>query len=124
SAAPGSGRVEVNSSEPSGAQTGEDSPGALRVSRRAGRSPAGSTSHSADCHFFPAASSVATEIASREPSSDSASAPMRGSAAKSASRAKGPPGPSDAGVSDAGASGDSDGLTGTCSQEGWTSAPP
>jgi hypothetical protein len=80
SVAPGSGRAEVNSSEPSGAQAGEDSPGALRVSRWAGRSPAGWTSHSADCHFFFSASSVCTEIASRVPSADSASAPIRGSA--------------------------------------------
>ena len=127
SVAVGSGRAEVNSSEPSGAQTGEDSPGALRVSRRAGRAPAGSTSHSADCHFFFAGSSVATETASREPSTDSASAPIRGSAAKSASRANGPDGASGAGSdagSGAGAPGESDGLTGTCSQEGSTSAPP
>ena len=86
SVAPGSGRAEVNSSEPSGAQAGEDSPGALRVSRRAGRSPAGSTSHSADCHFFFSASRVCTETASRVPSADRARPPIRGSATKSASR--------------------------------------
>src|SRR3954454_21757787 len=48
--AAGSGRAEVNNNEPSGPHVGEDSPGALRVSRCAGRRPAGSTSHRADTH--------------------------------------------------------------------------
>jgi hypothetical protein len=101
SVAPGSGRAEVNSSEPSGAQAGEDSPGALRVSRWAGRSPLGSTSQSADCHFFFSASRVCTEIARRVPSADRARPPIRGRAMKSASRWNGVgPGPSSVGCSD------------------------
>jgi hypothetical protein len=88
--APGTGRAEVNSSEPSGAHIGEDSPGALRVSRRARRAPSGSTSQSADCHFFPSASSVCTEMASRRPSGERANAPTRGRATKAARSANGP----------------------------------
>ena len=41
----------MNSSEPSGRNAAPPSPLALRVSRRAGRSPVGSTSHSAVTHF-------------------------------------------------------------------------
>src|SRR3954447_8432216 len=70
--APGTGRVEVNSRAPSGRNAGEDSPGALRVSRRAGAVPAGSTSHRADCHFLFSPSSVATETTRRDPSADRA----------------------------------------------------
>jgi hypothetical protein len=79
-AASGSGRAEVKSSVPSGDQPGEDSPGALRVSRRAGRPPAGSISHTADCHFVRSEFSVWTATASRVPSGDSARLPSRGSA--------------------------------------------
>ncbi len=43
-----SGRAEVNSNPPSGRNATGVSPLALRVSRRAGRTPAGSTSHSAE----------------------------------------------------------------------------
>ncbi len=43
----GSGRAEVNSTSPSGVNTGLPSPLALRVRRRAGSAPVGSTSHSA-----------------------------------------------------------------------------
>src|SRR4051812_49534456 len=50
--APGTGRVEVNSREPSGSQAGEDSPGALRVSRRAAAAPAGAAPHTADSPLF------------------------------------------------------------------------
>ncbi|WP_223842905.1 hypothetical protein [Amycolatopsis methanolica] len=42
-----SGRAETNSRSPDGVKAAPDSPSVLRVSRRAGRSPAGSTSHSA-----------------------------------------------------------------------------
>ncbi len=45
--ASGSGRAEVNSRSPSAVNPATDSPLSLRVSRRAGRAPAGSTSHRA-----------------------------------------------------------------------------
>jgi hypothetical protein len=87
--ASGSGRAEVNSSEPSGAHAGADSPGALRVRRRAGRRPSGSTSHRADCHVVRSASRVCTATASRRPSAERASPATRGRATKAARSAKG-----------------------------------
>ncbi|MEJ7702962.1 MAG: hypothetical protein WKF47_04595 [Geodermatophilaceae bacterium] len=79
-AASGSGRAELNSNSPLGANTGEASPDALRVSRRASFLPLGSTSQSAVCHFFFSGSSIATAVTSRDPSWDSASPPSRGMA--------------------------------------------
>ena len=56
------------------------SPFALRVSRRAGSSPVGSTSHSAVTNLVFLASSVATAVTSRVPSGDSTSPLSRGMA--------------------------------------------
>ena len=56
------------------------SPLALRVSRRAGFSPVGSTSHSAVTNFVVLASSVATLVTSRDPSGDSTNPLTRGMA--------------------------------------------
>ncbi len=74
----GSGRAEVNSSEPSGRNAAPPSPFALRVRRRAGRSPAGSTSHSAVTHLVRLGFSVWTAVTSRLPSGDSRSPAPRG----------------------------------------------
>src|SRR5579875_2384026 len=75
----GSGRLELNSTPPSGRNVAADSPGADRVSRRAARTPAGSSSHSALTYFLPSADLVATEVTSREPSVASAKPDRRGS---------------------------------------------
>jgi hypothetical protein len=56
------------------------SPLALRVSRRAGRSPAGSISHSAETYFVLSGPSVARLETSRVPSGESASPAARGRA--------------------------------------------
>ena len=74
----GSGRAEVNSSEPSGRNAAPLSPLALRVSRRAGRSPVGSTSHSAVTYLVRLGFSVCTAVTSRVPSGESARPEPRG----------------------------------------------
>ncbi len=79
SSAVGSGRAEVNSSEPSGRKTGLPSPFALRVSRRAGSLPSGSTSHSEVTKRVRFGSSVCTAVTSRVPSGDRLSPAPRGS---------------------------------------------
>ncbi len=80
--APGSGRLDVNSSDPSGRNRGLASPSADRVSRRAGPPP-GSTRHRLVRYFFPSALSVCTAAASQSPSGDNRRAVTRGIAANS-----------------------------------------
>ena len=80
SSASGSGRAETKSTSPPGVNAGAPSPFALRVSRRAGASPVGSTSHSAVTNAVRLGLSVATVVTRRVPSGDSASPPTRGSA--------------------------------------------
>ena len=77
--APGSGRREVNSSDPSGRNRGLASPSADRVSRRGGPPP-GSIRHRLVRYFFPSALRVCTAAASQLPSGDSRSDPIRGMA--------------------------------------------
>src|ERR687898_1082770 len=80
SSASGSGRADTNRRDPSGVKQAPDSPLALRVSRRAGRSPVGSTSHRAVTYFVRLGLSVVTPVTRRAPSKDSASPLRRGSA--------------------------------------------
>jgi hypothetical protein len=80
--APGSGRFEVNSSDPSGRKRGLASPSADRVSRRAWP-PCGSIRHTLVRYFLPSALRVWIAAASQLPSGDSRSAPIRGIATKS-----------------------------------------
>src|SRR5215203_2660249 len=80
SSASGSGRADTNRRDPSGVKRAPDSPLALRVSRRAGRSPVGSTSHRAVTYFVRLGLSVVTPVTRRAPSNDSASPLRRGSA--------------------------------------------
>ena len=77
SASSGSGRAEVKSRSPSGRNAGPDSP-VPRVSLRAGRSPAGSISHSAVRKRVRFGSGVATVVTSRAPSGDTARPANRG----------------------------------------------
>ncbi len=79
---PGSGRFEVNSSDPSGRKRGLPSPSADRVSRRAGP-PCVSIRQMLVRYFFRSALSVCTAAASQLPSGASRKAPTRGMAAKS-----------------------------------------
>ena len=67
----GSGRAEVNRRSPSGRNAGAVSPTPL-VSLRAGRSPAGSISHSAVRKRVRSGSGAATVVTSRVPSGDRA----------------------------------------------------
>jgi hypothetical protein len=85
----GSGRAERKSRSPVGVKAGSLSPGSPRVSRRAGRTPAGSTSHSAPRYRVPSASGVETWVTSRVPSGASTSPAQRGRATKAARSAKG-----------------------------------
>ena len=79
---PGSGRLEVNSSDPSGRKRGLPSPSADRVSRRAGP-PWVSIRQMLVRYFFLSALSVCTAAASQVPSGASRSAATRGIATKS-----------------------------------------
>ena len=79
SSSAGSGRAEVNSSEPSGRKAAPASPFALRVRRRAGRSPAGSVSQSAVTYLVRLEFSVCTAVTSRVPSGDRVRPAPRGS---------------------------------------------
>ena len=74
----GSGRAEVNSSDPSGRKAAPPSPLALRVSRRAGASPAGSTSQSAVTYFVRLGFSVETAVTNLPPSGESTRPEPRG----------------------------------------------
>src|SRR5664280_1241967 len=78
----GSERLEVNTSEPSGRKAGAASPAADRVSRRSGRTPLGSSSHSAVTYLVRSGLSVPTDVTSRLPSGESASPAARGRARK------------------------------------------
>ncbi len=90
SVACGFGRALTNSSDPSGRNAAPDSPLALRVSRRAGRRPSGSTSHSAVTYFVRLGSRVATAVTSLVPSGLSVSPPVRGNATYASRSWKGP----------------------------------
>ena len=79
---PGSGRREVNSSEPSGRNRGLASPSADLVSRRGG-APWVSIRQMLVRYFLPSALSVCTAAASQLPSGASRSAATRGMARKS-----------------------------------------
>ena len=81
-AAAGSGRLEVNSSDPSGRKRGLPSPSADLVSRRAGP-PCASILQMLVRYFFLSALRVCTAAASQVPSGASRSAVTRGSATKS-----------------------------------------
>jgi hypothetical protein len=70
----------MNSRSPSAVKVGDDSPFAPRVSRRAGRPPLASTSHTALTYSVRLSLSSAMVIASREPSAETASPDTRGSA--------------------------------------------
>ncbi len=74
----GSGRLEVKRSEPSRMKLPALSPGAERVSRRAGRRPDGSTSQRALAIFFPSGAGRATDTTSRFPSGERVSPERRG----------------------------------------------
>ncbi|HEX2745592.1 MAG TPA: hypothetical protein VHO07_18530 [Streptosporangiaceae bacterium] len=87
-AAPGSGRREVNSSDPSGRKRGLLSPSADLVSRRAGP-PWVSIRQMLVRYFFRSALSVCTVAASQFPSGDSRSVPTRGTATNSVSSPNG-----------------------------------
>src|SRR3984885_7476251 len=80
--APGSGRLEVNSSDPSGRKRGLASPSADLVSRRGGPPP-GSIRQTLVRYFLPSALRVWMAAASQPPSGESRSAPIRGIATKS-----------------------------------------
>ncbi|MNW50451.1 hypothetical protein D3C74_279040 [compost metagenome] len=73
-----SGRADVKSRSPSAVKAAPDSPLVLRVRRRAGASPVGSTSHSAETYAVRFASSVDTLVTSRRPSGDITRPPVRG----------------------------------------------
>src|SRR5271165_1244015 len=79
---PGSGRLEVNSSDPSGRKRGLASPSADRVSRRAGP-PWVSIRQMLVRYFLASALSVCTAAASQVPSGASRSVATRGIATKS-----------------------------------------
>ena len=81
--AAGSGRLEVNSSDPSGRNRGLPSPSADLVSRRAGP-PCASIRQMLVRYFFLSALSVCIAAASQVPSGASRSAVTRGSATKPA----------------------------------------
>src|SRR6516165_11026319 len=81
--APGSGRPDVNSRDPSGRNRGLASPSADRVSRRGGP-PSVSIRQMLVRYFFRSALSVCTAAASQLPSGDSRSAVTRGIATKAA----------------------------------------
>ena len=69
---PRSGRAATNSRSPSAVKAGDDSPLAPRVSRRAGRWPAGSSSQRALTYSVRLSLSSATVVTTREPSGDTA----------------------------------------------------
>ena len=73
---------------PSAAKTGEDSPARLRVRRAAGRSPAGSTSHSDVTCDVRSGERPATTVTSRRPSGLRASPDRRGRATYASRSAK------------------------------------
>ena len=74
------GRDETNSRSPSMVNAGDESPLALRVSRRAGRWPAGSISQTAPMCSFRLSLSSVTVVTTRDPSADTASPETRGNA--------------------------------------------
>ena len=76
----GSGRVEVNSSEPSRAKAPTVSPGAERVSRAGGSAPVGSSRQIDERNFLPSGAGRCTAITSCVPSGDRRSPERRGSA--------------------------------------------
>ena len=86
--APGSGRFEVKSSDPSGRKRGLPSPSADLVSRRDGP-PWGSMRQMLVRYFFRSALSVCTVAASQLPSGDNRRPVIRGTAAKSVRSANG-----------------------------------
>src|SRR5207237_10637879 len=80
--ASGSGRAEVNTTEPSGRKAAPVSPLAERVSRRGGAAPAGSSCHRAERNFVPSGATVATDVTRRDPSGESPTPEARGSASE------------------------------------------
>ena len=86
--ASGSGRLDVNTSEPSGRNAAWLSPAADRVRRRGAAAPAGSTLQSAVRSDLPSGAGVATATTRRRPSGDSRSPDSRGMA-EEVSKSKG-----------------------------------
>lgn len=81
SAAPGGScgpRSERNNRLPSAVKTGAKSPGTDPATRRASRSPAGSTSHNSDTYRVPSSSRVWTDATRRVPSGARARSVRRG----------------------------------------------